>query len=76
MGLGFKSDWSPWEYSLLDVLQGLVYVLCLPSWFLVKVQGPYGGNAVIVMAQLIYSFFQAVVIHGLLMVVFARNKRL
>lgn len=63
MVLGFKSDWSFGDHSLLGVFQGLVYVFCLPSWFLMKVPGFYGSDVIILLSQLVYSLCQAVIIH-------------
>lgn len=74
MGLGFKSDWSLWDHSLLGLFQGLVYVFCLPSWLIMKVPGFYGSDAIIVLSQLVYSLFQAVIIHRFRVAVLARNK--
>lgn len=76
MGLGFKSDWSAWDHSLLSIMQALVYVFCLPSWFLAGMSGIYGSKVTIVLSQLAYAFIQAAIMQHLWVSMMARNKKL
>lgn len=76
LGLGFKDDWSSYDYFYAYSVKTLFYVMCFPAWWAIESMGSSVASIWLLLVQLLSSFIQANVFLAVWGFVTGRNKKL
>jgi hypothetical protein len=73
-GLGFKGEWSSFDYIFYSFSLVGVHIFALPTWLLLSIELPEWGNYLIIPLQILYSFISVNVILFLIELYQSHNK--
>jgi len=73
-GLGFKDEWSTFDYVHYSISFFGVYAFALPTWLLLSTELPVWGNYLILPLQILYSFISVNVLIFLIELYRSHNK--
>lgn len=74
IGLGFKDEWSSFDYIYYSISFVGVHIFALPTWLLLSIELPEWGHYLILPLQILYSFISVNVILFLIELYRSHNK--
>ena len=73
-GLGFKDDWSAFDFIYYSLSILGIYIFALPAWLLMSAELPVWWNYIILPLQILYGFISVNVFLFLIELYRSHNK--